>query len=671
MAEQLDDSILVLDDRETVRQRPGTYIGDDDKIGLATIVREIIDNALDEYPNYTDKDKPIEITLHSDDSMTVRDYGRGISPYESRKQKGKIAERLAYTKLAAGGKMKANRGQNASKFSAGLNGMGAATTNFMSEYFDVTIWRDGRVFHDRFENGGIPVVELVKGKLPSKKQTGELQTGTQITFKADPTAMRTTHIDAGIVDTFLRQMRYLKAGVHLLFKNERDGDDDFTDYYSEEGLIDYIKELAVEDDVPVPLLMEPFIVHGEATDNIKGEEIDMEADIAVTFSRANSSGSMAFTNGTYNSEGGAHLRGFYSGLVKLVRHYYGEFSSEFNSKYKRQIDLINKVNKTNDVMSLLKSTDLMHIVYVVLDFKHSDPILTPQTKNKLASEEAKKAVETIFYNNAMRYLDKNISAVHELIGYLIKSLYEKAKEDDSNVKLDKREAKLAVSTKLAAARKAGPGKGAELILVEGDSAAGTLKENRDSNFQAILPLRGKVLNVQRATLSAALANNEISTMFAVLGAGFGKNYNESKLQYDRIIICTDADSDGGHITVLLLTLFLKYMRGLVENGHVYQLETPLFVNTMKGKKAKEVYTFDDAEQEKFLADNKGKIAEINRNKGLGELSKDQVIETILTPETRRLSQFTVEDDDAVDDLVETLMGKNVQGRKRLFIGGEE
>lgn len=669
MTDNRTETIIVQTDREKVRERPGMYIGDNDKLGLETIVREVIDNAIDEYANYPDPTKPIDVTLHSDNSVTVRDYGRGISPYESKKHKGKIEERLAYTLIGAGGKFKQNRAQNGNQFSGGLNGTGAAATNFMSEYFDVTIWKDNRIFHDRFENGGIPVIELVKGKLPNKPQTKNIETGTQITFKVDATAMRKTRIDASALERLFQQMSYLHPKMTIRFKNERDGDEDFTEYYSENGLLDYMDALTIEDDERVPLLMKPFIVEGSATADVLNEEVYMEANIAVTFSKNETSATEAYTNGIYNGSGGMHVKGFYSGLLRLIKHYYTEFQTEINSKYKKQIDLINKVNTTTDVMTLLKTKDLMHKTYVIIDFKHSDPMLTPQTKDTLASPEAKQAVDTIFYNNGMRYLDKNIGAVHNLIGYLIKSLYEKAKEDDANVKLDKRDAKLAVSTKLAAARNTGKGKGAELILVEGDSAAGSLKEKRDSDYQAILPLRGKVLNVQKSTLSKALANNEIATIFSVLDAGYGINYDDDKLQYDKVIICTDADKDGDHISVLLQTLFMKYMPGLMLNGHVYKLETPLFVNTMKGKHP-DVYTYNDNEQNEFVAKNRNKILEVNRNKGLGELSKEQVVETILEPETRHLKQITISDEDAADDLIESLMGSNVQGRKRLFIEGE-
>ena len=662
----MTDSIIVLSDRDKVRQRPGMYIGDNAKLGLETIVREIFDNAVDEYPNYPDKTKPITVILHSDDSVTVRDYGRGISPYESSKHPGKIEERLAYTLIGAGGKFEQNRDQNGNKFSGGLNGTGSSATNFMSEYFDVTIYRDGQIFHDRYEDGGKPVVKLVDGQLPHEKQEKPFTTGTEITFKADKRVLTTTHVDSDKLEQIFEQTAYLNPGLAIEFKNERDGDTDFTRYYSEKGLLGYIKKLTDEDEVSDDLLIKPFEVSGEAQAESLGHKVDMQAKIAFAFAKSDTGDSEAFTNGVYNNLGGTHLNGFYDGLLKLLRHYYDAFSDVMRQKYHRQIDLILKVNKAKDMTRLFNKREIAPRTYVVLDFKHSNPILRPQTKDELTSPEAKKAVSDIFYTHAMHYFDRNVRAEQTILGYIIKDLYEKAKDDDADAKLSRKEQKLAVSTKLAAARDVGPGKDAELILVEGDSAAGSLKENRDADYQAILPLRGKILNVEKSTLSRALANQEIATIFSVLGAGYGKNYDDHKLQYDKVIICTDADVDGAHISVLLQTLFLKYLPGLMENGHVYRMITPLFVNTMKN--GEEVYTYDDKEQEDFLAKYRNDLDEVNRNKGLGELTKKQVIETILTPETRHMQQIEIDDEDSAYDTVDDLMGTNVASRKKLFTG---
>lgn len=664
----MTDSIIVLSDRDKVRQRPGMYIGDNGKLGLETIVREIFDNAIDEYPNFPDKSKPIKVVLHSDNSVTVRDYGRGISPYESTEHPGIPQERLAYSKLGAGGKFEQNRDQNGSKFSGGLNGVGSSATNFMSKYFDVTIYRDGQIFHDRYEDGGKPVVKLVSGQLPHEKQKKPFTTGTEITFKADKSVLTTTYVNADKLEQIFEQTAYLNPSLTILFKNSRDGDTDYTKYYSEKGLLGYIDKLTAEDEVSDDLLIKPFEVSGTAQAENLGHPVDMQANIAFAFAKSDTGDSEAFTNGVYNSLGGTHLNGFYDGLLKLLRHYYDVFSDAMRKKYHRQIDLILKVNKGKKMTQLFNKREVSPRVYVVLDFKHSNPILRPQTKDELTSPEAKKAVSDIFYTHAMHYFDRNVRAVQTILGYIIKDLYEKAKDDDQDAKLSRKEQKLAVSTKLAAARDVGPGKDAELILVEGDSAAGSLKENRDADYQAILPLRGKILNVEKSTLSRALANKEIATIFSVLGAGYGKNYDDKKLQYDKILICTDADVDGAHISVLLQTLFLKYLPGLIENGHVYRMITPLFVNTMKN--GKEIYTYDDEQQEEFLQKYKGKFTEVNRNKGLGELTKKQVIETILTPKTRHMQKIIISDEDDAYDVVDDLMGTNVSGRKKLFTSGE-
>ena len=666
MSTEKQDSIIVLSDRDKVRQRPGMYIGDNSKLGLETIVREIFDNAVDEYPNYPDKAKPIEVILHSNNSVTVRDYGRGISPYESKAHPGKIEERLAYTLIGAGGKFEQNRDQNGNKFSGGLNGTGSSATNFMSAYFDVTIYRNGQIFHDRYEDGGKPVVKLVDGQLPHEKQTKPFTTGTEITFKADSRVLTTAHVDSDKLEQIFEQTAYLNPGLKIEFKNERDGDTDFNEYYSKKGLLGYIDKLTDEDEVSDNLLIKPFEVKGIAQATSLGHPVDMEAEIAFAFAKSDTGDNEAFTNGVYNSLGGTHLNGFYDGLLKLIRHYYEAFEDVMKSKYRRQIDLILKVTKSKNMTRLFTKRELSPYTYVVISFKHSNPILRPQTKDELTSPEAKKAVSDIFYTHAMHYFDRNVRAVQTILGYLIKDLYEKAKDDDADAKLSRKEQKLAVSTKLAAARYTGPGKGAELILVEGDSAAGSLKENRDADYQAVLPLRGKILNVQKATLSRALANTEIATIFSVLGAGYGKNYDDKKLQYDKVLICTDADVDGAHISVLLQTLFLKYLPGLIENGHVFRLITPLFVNTLKNKK--EVYTYDDKEQEQFLKKNEKKLAEVNRNKGLGELTKPQVIETILAPKTRHLQEIVINDEDQAYDTTEDLMGSSVAGRKKLFTG---
>ena len=663
------DTITVLSDIDKIRQRPGMYIGDNDRLGLETIVREIFDNAKDEYPNFPDKDKPVTITLKENDVVSVRDHGRGISPYQSEKRNGEIEERLAYTLMGAGGKFRENREQNGNRFAGGLNGAGACATNAMSEFFHVDIYKDGYHFEDHYEYA-VPKTPLKNGNLPKEKLKVP-ETGTCITFKASKKYMRTTRVDASRICLHAEQAAYLYPGLHVEFINERDGEQ-LVEFYSERGLLDYMDALAVDENgVPISFLIKPFLISGTAEAEVMGQVNHMEMTLAVAFSREEGSVVKTFTNGVENTSGGTHLSGFYEGLVNLLRHYYEEFLPEYKSKYKTQLELIKKVNgftSDADVFKLVKTRNIAKKTCVIIDFKHDDPILKPQTKDQLASPEAKPAVANVFYEKASQYLDRNMTAVHELIGYIIKELYEKAKSENTNLNLNKNELKQVTSQKLAAAQSKNPKK-KEIFLVEGDSAAGSLKSNRDAEFQAVLPLRGKILNAKRAPLSRLLQNAEIITFINALGTGIGSKYDESKLQYYKIILTTDQDVDGLHIQVLLITLIWEYMPDLIRNGHVYILDTPLYVNVMKGKRP-DVYTYSESEQEQFVAKHTKQIEEVQRNKGLGELTDDQVIETILTPESRRLTRLVVEDDEMLYELLEELMGRNVQGRKQLFVKGE-
>lgn len=660
------DTITLLSDIEKVRESPGMYIGDNDRLGMNTIVREILDNAKDEYPNFPDRTKPIIVTVKPHNIVSVRDYGRGISPYPSKKEEGWLEERLAYTRIGAGGKFRDDRERNGNRFAGGLNGTGACGTNAMSEWFEVEIWKDGRYYRDKYEEA-VPVTELVNGLLPSEP-TIPGETGTCVTFKASKKFMRTTKVDIQHLKSIMQNAAYLNPGLHLILRNERDAEEEIT-FYSENGLLDYMKELLRDEDGnSISCLMKPFCVHGKAEADAMGRKIQMEADIAVTFARGENSASRTFTNGIENAAGGTHLKGFYQGLIELLKYYYKEFQSEFSSSLKKQLELIKTVNKlasTGDVFTLIKPRSVAKKTFVIIDFKHDAPDLRPQTKDELWSPEARPAVADIFFRKARLYFDQHVTAVQDLITFLIRDLYETAQNENASMNISKTETKLLLSTKLAAAKCKDPKK-CEIFIVEGDSAGGGCKENRDSRYQAVLPLRGKVLNAKKTPLARMLINQEIATMILAFGTGIGSKYDESKLRYDKIIITTDADVDGTHIAILLITFFWTYMPDLIRNGHVYILESPLYVNVLKNKKGTH-YTYSEEEQTEWINSHRRSVAEVQRNKGLGELEKQQVIETILTPETRRLSQLVVEDEEKFELILERMMGKDVTARRQIFM----
>lgn len=666
----MSDTITLLSDIDKIRESPGMYIGDNDRLGMNTIVREILDNAKDEYPNFPDKNKPIIVTVMPHNVVSVRDYGRGISPYPSQKVKGWLEERLAYTRIGAGGKFRDDREKNGNRFAGGLHGTGACGTNAMSEWFEVEIWKDGRYYKDRYEEG-IPVTKLENGLLPSMPATDNA-TGTCITFKVSKKYMRTTKVDVQHLKAIMQDAAYLNPGLHLILRNKRDCEDDI-EFYSENGLMDYMKELIRDEDGnPISCLMKPFHIHGTAEADVMGRNVKMEADIVMTFARGENSAVKAYTNGIENPSGGTHVKGFYQGLIDLLKHYYTEFQSEFGSSMKSQLELIKTVNKlssVNDVFTLIKPRSVAKKTFVIIDFKHDAPILRPQTKDELASQEAKPAVADIFFKKAGLYFDQHITAVQNLIEYLIKDLYETSKNENTTMTVTKTETKLLLSTKLAAAKSNDPKK-CEIFIVEGDSAGGGCKKNRDSRYQAVLPLRGKVLNAKKTTLAKMLNNAEIKTMIIAFGTGIGSKYDESKLKYDKIIITTDADVDGVHIAVLLITFIWTYMPDLIRNGHVYVLESPLYVNVLKNHKGTH-YTYTEEEQAEWIDKNRRSVSDVQRNKGLGELDDEEVIETILTPETRRLTQLVVEDEDTFEMILERMMGKDVTARRKIFMPDEK
>ena len=633
----MKDTIRLLTDIEKVRENPAMYIGDGDSIGLFTIIREIIDNAVDEYNNYPDKTLPITVNVENG-VVSVRDHGRGISPYESNTHPGKIEEQLAFTQLGAGSKFKKDRLENGNSLNGGVHGVGATTANAMSDFFEVTVYKDGKIFNDRFEDGHSI------SKLEKDKKTGKLtlpvigktkETGTQICFKPSKKYLTTVKIDTEKIKKYLKDIAYLNPGLKLIYN------DDII-YYSEGGIKEYLLLLKENESI--------FEIEGD---------IDIPEQVCkvhTIFSINNSNNiCRAYTNGILNRLGGTHVQGLTQGLVKYLR---GSFNENNHKKQKKKLDFIKEAFDIKKVESLFKTEHILRYCSIILDFRYSAASLAPQTKDSLVSKEIIPYLSSFIDI----YSNKNLLDLTQLINLILDELYEKAKDINDTVKLNKSEFKKLTKKKLSVAKSKKPEE-LEIILVEGESAAGSLVTNRDSYFQAILPLKGKVKNVRKSTLKKAFDNEEVATIFATLfGDNMAIDRTSENLTHHKIIIGTDQDVDGKHIRVLLLTLFMTFAPDIVENGHVYLLDTPLFVNRFKDKY---VYTYSQKEQDEFLKENTPQT--IERNKGLGELDHSQVVETILDPKTRKLTQITVSNIDLINTTIDNLMGDDSTYRKSFIM----
>ena len=633
----MKDTIRLLTDIEKVRENPAMYIGDGDSIGLFTIIREIIDNAVDEYNNYADKTLPITVNVENG-VVTVRDHGRGISPYESNTHPGKIEEQLAFTQLGAGSKFKKDRLENGNSLNGGVHGVGATTANAMSDFFEVTIYKDGKIFNDRFEDGhSISKLEKDKksGKLTLPVIDKTKETGTKISFKPSKKYLTTVKIDTEKIKKYLKDIAYLNPGLKLIYNDD-------TVYYSEGGIKEYL--LLLKDNESI------FEIEGD---------IDIPEQVCKvhTVFNINNGNNIcrAYTNGILNRLGGTHVQGLTQGLIKYLR---GSFNENNHKKQKKKLDFIKKAFDIKKVESLFKTEHILRYCSIILDFRYSAASLAPQTKDSLMSKE----IIPYLSNFIDMYSNKNLLDLTQLTNLILDELYEKAKDINDTVKLNKSEFKKLTKKKLSVAKSKKPEE-LEIILVEGESAAGSLVSNRDSYFQAILPLKGKVKNVRKSTLKKAFDNEEVATIFATLfGDNMAIDRTSENLTHHKIIIGTDQDVDGKHIRVLLLTLFMTFAPDIVENGHVYLLDTPLFVNKFKDK---HVYTYSQKEQDEFLKENAPQT--IERNKGLGELDHSQVVETILDPKTRKLTQITVNNIDLINTTIDNLMGDDSTYRKSFIM----
>lgn len=616
-------SISVLEGLEAVRKRPGMYIGSVSRKGLNHLIYEIVDNAVDEHlAGYCDY---IQVFLEKDGSCTVIDNGRGIPV--GMHEKGMSAERLVFTTLHAGGKF-----DNASyKTSGGLHGVGSSVVNALSTYMDVKVSVDGYVHHDHFERG-IPTIELEDGLLPRLGRTKE--TGTCVNFLPDPEIFEVTKFAGEEVKSRLHETAYLNPKLTIHFEDRRPAEPEVVEYHEPEGIVGFVRDLNKKKEV----LHEPVYFSGEC------EGITVEA----VFQYVNEfhENVLGFCNNIYNAEGGTHLTGFKSMFTTVMNN------------YARQLGILKEKDAN------FTGADIRNGMTAVVSIKHPAPRFEGQTKTKLDNQDAAKAASKVTGDEIVLYFDRNLEDLKAILSCAERSAkIRKTEERTKTNLLTKQKYSFDSNGKLANCLKKDP-KQCEIFIVEGDSAGGSAKTARNRDYQAILPIRGKILNVEKATIDKVLANAEIKTMINAFGCGFSEGYGNdfdiTKLRYDKIVIMADADVDGAHISTLLLTLFYRFMPELIYEGHVYIAMPPLYKAIPA--KGKEEYLYDDKALEKYRKTHKGAFT-LQRYKGLGEMDAQQLWETTLDPATRILKRVEIEDARMASEVTEILMGTDVPPRK--------
>ncbi len=620
------DSITVLEGLEAVRKRPGMYIGGVGSKGLNHLIYEIVDNAVDEHlAGFCDC---VWVTLEADGSCTVCDNGRGI-PVGLHK-KGVSAARIVLSTLHAGGKFD----NNAYKTSGGLHGVGSSVVNALSAHLDLKVYRDGCIYHDEYEKGK-PVLELEDGLLPVIGKTRE--SGTRINFLPDSEIFEKTRFKADWIKSRLHETAYLNPKLTILYENKRQGEGEKISYHEPDGIIAYVRELnsgktAVHDPI-----------------YFKGIVDRVEVEAAIQFVDTFEENILGFCNNIFTQEGGTHLAGFKTRFTALI------------NSYARELGIL----KEKD--SNFTGADTRNGMTAVIAVKHPDPIFEGQTKTKLASADATRAVFAVAGDELQLYFDRNVEVLKGIIGCAEKSAkIRRAEEKAKTNMLTKSRFSFDSNGKLANCESRDASK-CEIFIVEGDSAGGSAKTARNRQYQAILPIRGKILNVEKATMDKVLANAEIKTMINAFGCGFSEGYGNdfdiTKLRYNKIILMTDADVDGSHIDTLLLTFLYRFMPDLIYNGHVYIAMPPLF--KVIPKRGSEQYLYDEKELERYRRTHTGDFT-LQRYKGLGEMDAEQLWETTLDPERRVLKQVEIEDARMATEITEMLMGTEV-GPRRQFI----
>ena len=616
-------SISVLEGLEAVRKRPGMYIGSVSRKGLNHLIYEIVDNAVDEHlAGHCDR---IEVTLEKDGSATVNDNGRGIPV--GMHEKGMSAERLVFTTLHAGGKFD----NTVYKTSGGLHGVGSSVVNALSVYLEIKVSREGAVHYDRYERG-VPTVELENGLLPVIGRTKK--TGTWINFLPDPEIFEKTRFAAAEVKSRLHETAYLNPNLVIVFEDKRDGATEHIEFHEPDGIIGYVKDLNKKKET----IHEPVY--------FKGESEGITVECAFQYVNEFHENVLGFCNNIYNAEGGTHLTGF-----KTV------FTTVMNT-YARELGILKEKDAN------FTGADIRNGLTAVISVKHPAPRFEGQTKTKLDNQDASKASGKVTGEEVVLYFDRNLETLKSVLSCAEKAAKIRRSEEKAKTNmLTKQKYSFDSNGKLANCESRDASK-CEIFIVEGDSAGGSAKTARNRNFQAILPIRGKILNVEKASIDKVLANAEIKTMINAFGCGFsegyGNDFDMTKLRYDKIIIMADADVDGAHISTLLLTLFYRFMPDLIYEGHVYIAMPPLY--KAMPSKGEEEYLYDDKALERYRKAHKGSFT-LQRYKGLGEMDADQLWETTLNPETRIMKRVEIEDARMASDVTEMLMGTEVPPRK--------
>ena len=617
------NSISVLEGLEAVRKRPGMYIGSVSRKGLNHLIYEIVDNSVDEH--LAGVCDTIWVTLEADGSCTVEDNGRGI-PVGMHK-KGVSAARIVFTTLHAGGKF-----DNAAyKTSGGLHGVGSSVVNALSTYMDVEISRDGAIHHDRYERG-VPVLALENGLLPVIGKTKK--TGTKINFLPDPEIFEKTRFKEDEVKSRLHETAYLNSKLTIIYEDKRGEETEHIVFHEEDGIVGFVKDLNKNLET----------IHDVVY--FSGESEGIGVEVAFQYTNEFHENILGFCNNIYNAEGGTHITGFKTTFTTVI------------NSYARELGILKEKDAN------FTGTDVRNGMTAVISIKHPDPRFEGQTKTKLDNQDAARITGKITSDEIQLYFDKNLDTLKAVISCAEKAAKIRKTEEKAKTNLlTKQKFSFDSNGKLANCESRDAAK-CEIFIVEGDSAGGSAKMARNRMFQAIMPIRGKILNVEKASIDKVLANAEIKTMINAFGCGFSEGYGNdfdiTKLRYDKIIIMADADVDGAHISTLLLTLFYRFMPELIFEGHVYIAMPPLYKAIPS--RGEEEYLYDDDALAKYRITHKGSFT-LQRYKGLGEMDAEQLWETTLNPETRLLKKVEIEDAITASDVTAMLMGTDVPPRK--------